>query len=197
MAMDTEQTLIGEPRRRAGLHAPLPTSPTVEAAVPVNENDPRVRAAKRAAELREHRGDFLDGTDSFAIDPRIIPDGWSYEWKVMSVMGAKNPSNEIAIARAGWDPVPVSRHPELMPKGWTGVTIERDGMMLMERPKEITDEAVVREKQKARGQVRDKEQQIMAAPAGISSPFDTSNKGKPIGSGIRTTLETESLRVPD
>jgi hypothetical protein len=195
MATETETPLIGEPRRRAGLHAPLPQSPVVEAA-PVDEDDPRSRASRRAAELREHRGDFNDGTDQFAIDPRIIPDGWAYEWKVMTVLGAKNAANEIATARGGWEPVPASRHPELMPKGWTGTCIERDGQMLMERPKEITDEANDREKLKARNQVRDKEQQIMHSPAGPNSPFATDNKGKPINN-IRTTREAESLRIPD
>jgi hypothetical protein len=199
--MPTEpEILIGnEPRRRGGLHAPLPYARGggEDVTESRNENDPRTRAAKRAAELREHRGDLHDGVDAFAIDPRIIPAGWSYEWKVMSVLGARNPSREIAIARGGWDPVPASRHPELMPKNWTGETIERDGQCLMERPLETTNEAKDLDKFNARKQVRDKEVQIQHAPAGPSSPMERTNKGNPIGQGIRTTLETESLRVPD
>jgi hypothetical protein len=191
-----DEILIEPPRRRGGLHAPLPSAKVIPDEPP-SPDDPRTRAARRAAELREHRGMWDEGQDSFAIDPRIIPDGWSYEWKVMTVLGAKNAANEIATARGGWEPVPASRHPELMPKGWSGVTIERDGMILCERPKEITDEAVMREKLKARNQVRDKEQQIQMSPAGPNSPFDATNKGKPIGDGIKRTLETESLRIPD
>ena len=64
--------------------------------------------------------------------------------------------------------------------------------MLMERPKEITDEAKERDIFNARKQVRDKEQQIMAAPAGLNSPFEATNKGKPIGNGIRTTQVQDS-----
>ena len=43
------------------------------------EDDPRARAAKRAAELRGHVETFDDGVDKFAA-PRA-PDGWTYEWK--------------------------------------------------------------------------------------------------------------------
>ena len=195
--MAIEDTLIGEPRRRGGLHAPLPVPQTIPEPEPLSAEDPRARAARRASELRDHRGEWTEGQDSFAIDPRIIPDGWSYEWKVQSVLGARTASKEIEQMRSGWEPVPASRHPELMPRGWTGSCIERDGQMLMERPKEITDEAKERDIYNARKQVRDKEQQIMAAPAGLNSPFEATNKGKPIGNGIRTTQEVESLRVPD
>jgi hypothetical protein len=191
-----EEPLIGEPApRRPGPHAPLPT-PQVAAAPEADpvvthygEEDPRTRAARRAAELRDHRSDIPEGNDKFAIPAAMIPDGWSYEWKTNTVLGAKNPAYEVAIARAGWEPVPASRHPELMPANWHGQTIEMDGMILMERPKEITEEAKEREKRTARDQVRAKEEQVQQAPAGQNSPFATDNKGNPIHMGIRKTFE--------
>ena len=44
--------------------------------------------------------------------------------------------------------------------------IERDGMVLMERPKEYNDEVRDRERQKARDQVRAKQAQLGGTPDG-------------------------------
>jgi hypothetical protein len=131
------------------------------------QEDPRARAARRAAELREHMGGNMDdGVDKFYIDPRVIPDGWSYEWKRFAVLGKEDPSYHVSLAHRGWEAVPRSRHPEMMPDNYRGETIEREGQLLMERPKEITDEVNAIEKRKAREQVSSKEQQLNGAPAG-------------------------------
>ena len=106
------------------------------------EESPRERAARRAAELRGHDTDIGDdGSDEYYIELGIIPEGWSYEWKVRTVLGAEDPAHQVALARKGWEIVPASRHPELMPMGYKGVEITRKGMVLMERPLEITEEA--------------------------------------------------------
>lgn len=132
----------------------------------MREEDPRERAARRAAELRGHLGEMDDGTDEFYIDVGIVPDGWTYEWKRRLILGAEDPSYAVHIARMGWEPVPVSRHPDMMPSNWTGTTIERKGMILMERPSEITDEARQIERKRARDQVRAKESQLAGTPDG-------------------------------
>ena len=129
-------------------------------------DDPRTRAAKRAAELRSHNGALEEGEDKFFIPLNVIPDGWSYEWKRHTLLGKEDPSYDVSVARKGWEAVPRTRHPEMMPSNHQGLTIERDGMILMERPKEITDEAKARELRAARVQVRDKEVQLGAAPSG-------------------------------
>lgn len=150
------------------------------------EEDPRTRAARRAMELRDQFGGSMDdGEDKYKIDPKLIPDGWSYEWKTLSVLGKENPSYQVALAHRGWEPVPRSRHPEMMPTGYRGETIERDGMILMERPKEITDEVKAREYKTARAQVRGKEEQLGMAAAG---QFDRDNKGNSM-LNIRKTYE--------
>jgi hypothetical protein len=195
------------PQRRTGPHAPLPTAAGVAAAVdevlanasaevrapatsPTGEEDPRKRAAKRAAELREH-GSLDEGTDKFYIDPSIIPDGWSYEWRTHTILGKEDPSYEVNLARRGWEPVPRSRHPFLMPEGYTGETILRDGQMLMERPAEITNEAKAREYRSARDQVRAKEEQLGAAPPG---QFGRDNKGAPLAN-VKKSFE--SIPIPE
>jgi hypothetical protein len=169
----------------AGLSAAQPSAK-------VREEDSRTRAVRRAAELRDHAGDGLeDGEDKYYIDPRIIPDGWSYEWKAFTVLGKENPSYQVSLARTGWEAVPRSRHPELMPSNYKGETIERDGMILMERPQEITDQAKSRDLKRARLQVRGKEEQLGLAPAG---QFDRDNKGN---SMVNIKKTYEHVPIPD
>jgi hypothetical protein len=127
-------------------------------------DDPRARAAARAAAVRANIGDMDEGTDEF-IAPQA-PDGWVYEWKTRTVLGAENPAYQVALARKGWEPVPADRHPEMMPVGYKDAQIERKGMVLCERPRELTDEARDIELRRARNQVRAKEAQLRDAPDG-------------------------------
>lgn len=155
--------------------------------------DPRARAARRALELREHLGDMDQGTDEYAIDPRIIPAGWSYEWKTKSVLAQEQTSYIVGIQQRGWENVPTSRHPEMMPKGHPlSAPIEKKGMMLMERPLEITEEVKRIELRKARGQVNQKEAQLNNAPQGT---FQRDNKGAPL-TNIKKNYDYEPITVP-
>lgn len=124
------------------------------------------RAKKRAAELRGHIGSLDEGVDKYFIDANMIPEGWTYEWKRRLLMGQEDPSYAVNLARMGWEAVPVSRHPFMMPADWKGGTIERDGMVLMERPAEVVDEARAIERKRARDQVRAKEAQLSGTPEG-------------------------------
>jgi hypothetical protein len=141
-------------------------SSRVEMRAEPRKDDPRARAAQRAAEIRGHRTEeSLDENDRFKINKDDIPAGWSYEWKRKSVMGKEDPAHEVELARGGWEPVPASRHSGMMPKG-KYETIERDGMILMERPKELTDEVHQNNLRRARLQVRHKEAQLTNGPDG-------------------------------
>ena len=173
--------------------ADLVSAPSLRGAKrgPKREEDPRTRAARRAAELRDHLGDSDEGTDDFFISKSDIPQGWAYEWKRKTVMGAEDPAYQVALARAGWEPVPASRHPAYMPSGTDYATIERKGMILMERPLEINEEAHARELRKARNQVRHKEDQLNAAGAG---EFERTNKDKSL---VKVRKSYESIPIPD
>src|ERR1700679_3928780 len=134
----------------------------------VREEDPRTRAARRAAELEDHwGGDNYQTADKFYIDPRIVPDGWTYEYRRIAIWGKPDPSYEVQLANAGWEPVPAYRHAEMMPAGYEGATIDQDGQRLMERPAVITQKAKARELATAREQVAGKEGQITGAPPGF------------------------------
>jgi hypothetical protein len=160
---------------RADMDPPAPSHTSMRSDMrnDMREEDPRERAARRAAEVRANVGTMDDGTDEFYIDPATVPPGWSYEWKRKTNVGAEDPAYQVSLARKGWDPVPASRHPSYMPTGSSNATIERKGMILMERPKELTDEAKGIEYRKARDQVRHKEQQLNAAP---DNQFGRNNK---------------------
>lgn len=140
---------------------------------PMREEDSLSRAAQRAAELRGHLKDEVsDSEDKFFIDIDIIPDGWTYEWKRHTIYGQEDPAYQIQLARAGWEPVPVARHPWMMPNNTSTQTILRKGMILMQCPTEIIDERRASDLRKARMQVRAKEQQIAGTPDGTMTRDD-------------------------
>lgn len=139
-----------------------------------NEEDPRARAARRAAEVRGHLGDMDEGTNDFPLPP--APDGWTYEWKRKSVMGQEDPAHMTDLLRKGWEPVPASRLPHMMPSGSTYDSVERKGMILMERPTELVEEARQLNLRRARNQVRVKESQLAGTPEGTMDRVNPSIK---------------------
>ena len=153
---------------------------------------PEMRSAEeiksRAAAIFE-QVDFEETVDAFAAP--TAPQGISYEWKRMEVYGQPDPKNQVAVARTGWEAVPARRHPEMMPKGSDG-PITRDGMMLMERPMEVTKYVEDIERKRAFGQVRDRERELGIAPIGPVDPDSRVTR-------VKRTYEAPSagLRVPE
>lgn len=133
---------------------------------PEMRDDPRERARKRAAEIRGNVGNMDEGLDEFYVDPKDVPPGWSYEWKRKTLLGAEDPAYQVGLARMGWEPVPANRHAGMMPGGGNYATIERKGMILMERPLELTDEARSIEQRRARMQMQAKKEQLGEAKPG-------------------------------
>lgn len=131
------------------------------------------RARRRSAEVRGNIGDMDQGVDEFYVDPRIVPEGWSYEWKTDKVLGQENPAYKVQLQRMGWECVPAERHPEMMPIGDQHSIIERKGMVLMERPADLTEEAKGIEKRRARQQMQSKQEQLGQAKPG---EFERNNK---------------------
>ena len=119
--------------------------------------------ARAEARIREIRGNpDLQGAGAerdkyWAPSP---PTGWDYQWKLKSVMGQDDVDRIRQNEMSGWEPVPLSRHPDMMPKGWVGNVIEVGGLVLMERPKMFTDEARAAEARAAREAVLTKEMQM-------------------------------------
>jgi hypothetical protein len=174
-----ENSIDDSPRRRGrppmGLEPAVNPLPREEMRDSMREEDSLSSAARRAAELRGHAGGVQDDVDEFYVDPDMIPEGWTYEWKRHLLLGAEDPSYNVSLARAGWEPVNVDRdakHRAMMPMNWTGAYIERKGMMLMRLPTEIVQENKAFERRKARDQVRAKEAQLSGTPEGTLSRDD-------------------------
>jgi hypothetical protein len=152
---------IGVDRARSGASArgsderrPLPDENHLE------------RARKRIAEIRALHGD--DDNSEVYVDKWYAeaPPGWSYEWKTHSVFNKEYPQYHSSLLRGGWTPVPAARHRNLTYAGYSDENIIIEGMILMERPKELTDRVRKREYLKAVDQVRQSEAKLADAPAG-------------------------------
>jgi hypothetical protein len=175
----TEETITDKPRRKYVRRAPYkktgrkakdvqaqefsePSAPERPALRQPLRVDPNIeRARLRMMELEGVDPDELP--DAFTLPFGIEPPGWTYEWKRDKVINQEDPAYRVNLARRGWTPVDASRHPELMPTGYRGV-VERDGLVLYERPKELNDRAKEAEYRKALKQVRDKEASLGLAP---------------------------------
>lgn len=165
----------GRPRKIAEVSVEAPME-MAEIAVPRAEMRPSMReessldrAKRRVAEIKGHIGDLDEGTDEFFIDRSMIPEGWTYEWKRKMLLGQEDPTYTVHLARMGWEAVPLNRdhqHKAMMPTNWPHNTIERKGLILMERPSEVVNEARRIEQKRARDQVRAKEAQLAGTPDG-------------------------------
>lgn len=121
------------------------------------------RAAARSGPVRERKRKGGQLLDKFRVDN--IPPGTSYEWKRVTVAGKNDPSYDVMMREQGWEPVDSERHPELVAEGHKGAII-RDGLMLMERPIELTREAQAEDRAAARDAVSVKKQQLGETPTG-------------------------------
>lgn len=102
--------------------------------------------------------------DRFRVPPGLIPDSLSAQWVTDSVFGQAQNQHRSNFEKRGWTPV----HQEdfdgvldgkFMPKGRTGEII-LDGMVLMVRPREMTEKAELKERRKALEQVAIKERAL-------------------------------------
>lgn len=134
----------------------------VTAASPARSGTIRNDAARSAnvtEPLRRRRYHDGEMPSEFHIPRDQIPPGTSYQWNNYTVFGQTNPSADSHALMQGWRPVDASRHPHLMPEGHKGpITVK--GQILMERPVELTREALQEDYDRAVGEVQRKEEQL-------------------------------------
>lgn len=131
-----------------------------QVAGPEPQHDPVHAHSQR---IRRRRGG--GGQDNpFELPTEQIPDGSSYEWKRWSNVGAQDPFYIASMRDQGWEPVDPKRHPNWVPPGYNDPYILKGGMILMERPIELTNEAKAEAEAAARAQVAFQEQRIGLTP---------------------------------
>jgi hypothetical protein len=107
---------------------------------------------------RRHTSDVL------FIPKGVIPPGLSYEWKRASVFNQPDTEHQIGLRENHWTAVPADRHPELAAAGET--VIRRGGLLLMQRPKYLTDEAQMEDINEALRPIAVTEEKLYGTPEG-------------------------------
>ena len=156
-------------------------------------DDPREAAKRREQEILGTIGEIGDTQDEFWIDPKYIPEGWSWEWKRYSVLNEIQQSHINALKRTGWEFVKPDKYP-VVPET-NGMVILR-GNALMERPASITEMMSERDKRLAKLQMETKAAQLEGK---VGADYALDNKGTPIyAKGIAGAKKSYSpMPVPD
>lgn len=138
---------------------------------PNGGEDHEERARRRMAALRSQYGDLEEEVDAnYDLDKWYVeaPPGWSYEWKTLTVWNKEFPAYQNSLLRRGWEPVPAARHRDKVHPDYRGEVIIQEGLILMERPLELTIRAREREKRKSLDAVFRSEQKLVEAPEGTA-----------------------------
>jgi hypothetical protein len=159
-AVETQRRRPGRPpkasRNAEEPEAGVAAARTASARTPVvrgHTAEGRVIALGRDGKPISRKG--TPGVDKFAISPDQIPEGWSYQWIAETVLNAPQTSMIVGFQQNGWTEVPADRHPS--------IPVRQDGLVLVERPKALTDEARGEEIQAAKDQIRANVEQFMPA----------------------------------
>lgn len=117
--------------------------------------------AQRSDQRAVQRPAIRTALNRFEIDETKIPPGMKYQWKRKSMMGAEDTEHLINLEANGWSPVPQERHPELTGSRMkTGAEIVRGGLVLMEVPNEVAQDAVELDRFAAKNQVAQQMQRL-------------------------------------
>ena len=106
------------------------------------EKPRQVRTADRKTARETKKITLRTPATRFEVDRSLIPDETDYVWRCLSIMGMENKENMVNAEFNGWTPVPASRHPEIVGTRIASETpnasIIVSGLVLMERPLELT-----------------------------------------------------------
>lgn len=184
--MDIDQPEVGSAPKRRG--RPPRMTPVEAKSEPVSVVKPTIARASIRTEVRTRNRSSNNTIDEFNIPRHLYPDGTDLEWKMESVTGKEFPQYQVKMHEQGWRPVDASVIPELVPHGYKGA-IRRDGLVLMERPMELTLEARAEAYQNAQREVRIKEAQLR----GSTGPF---NEDRP-GTGLKVSRTIVPGAIPE
>lgn len=133
--------------------------------IPARNSYGRIQAFNRAGKLisRTHYAT----SDKFDVPLHFIPDGWTYQWLSQETVGKTN--NNSHFFANGWEPVPAKRHDGVFTqKGYEGHIVV-DGMILVERPVQLTIEARLEEIKAAKSLLKTQNEQFQPKLPGARS----------------------------
>lgn len=137
--------------------------------VPQNAARPGASREEQRPVPQRRRMQDAEVADQLWYDPARKPAHMSYNWKRVTYGGKEDTRHQLRMTQFGaWTPVPRKRHPELVgpnPTDPEGAIIV-EGLMLMERPQEFTDEALQEITDEATGRVRAQFQSLGLTPQG-------------------------------
>lgn len=187
--------------RAADLAAAARTVETRSARMSARGDNGRIEVLGRGGEVL--RRTTTQVGDEFDVPESAKEPDWDYQWNAVSVAG----DSDIALHMLqefeanGWRAVPSSRFPgRFMRTGTPGeAAIVRKGLMLMERPKVLSEEARQEEYRKAVGQMRDRDQSLMGGKADLRGQlgpgFEMGGKYRGTGGDLRMSID-RALDVP-
>lgn len=136
--------------------------------------------------------------DIYARASALAPEGWVYQWNVVSVLGQDQLDNQARMAQLGFTPVLAERHDGVfLPKGTKG-EIVLNGLRLEERPIELDMEARAEERAAAVNQVRGSREQFGLATTapGFEGPTQSNHPYVRGNSFARSQFEQVSTPQP-
>jgi hypothetical protein len=198
MTMDDKQDVTGVSKVRRP-----PGRPRKQVADPVRES---VRERGGGLVVQGRDGEILtrsrkEGIDPFDVPLKFIPRGWEYQWNAVSSYGNKEIFQSVnnEMLQNGWRPVPAQRHDgHYMPRGHAGDIVVR-GQMLMERPKALCDEARDEHENRARQQMRDRDDALLGGRTNVRQAmrggFEMGGQYRGTGGSLKMSIDP-ALDIP-
>ena len=182
--LDPDGTHAAEEQREVAREPARKAAPTGRQVVYGRDGKPISRRRDNTMDQFEIPRDIREGLER---------EGWDLQWNVKTVLGQENIAQQMRDMEAGWRPIMADREEfkgRFMPDGWTG-PIERDGLILCERPMQLTEEARREDRINANAQRADNRRRfgLPDLPAGFEDRQDLLGrvgKGKP---GVNIALE--------
>lgn len=155
---------------------PDPDHATPQQVRPSPARDSVREAEEYAIKLMDQWGENIDHSDEFYVDKRVIPDGWTYQWRRLEMIGKQDKFYMNELKQRGWREVPGSRHPDMVPEGWGDQPIVKKGLILMELPTILVERSQGVEKREAETELQNAQAALTNSPRGTAPRDDPSVK---------------------
>jgi hypothetical protein len=189
----TDET-IAPVQKRGGWPKGKPRGPRVQAtAQRAPQRTPQYRGQRTAA------GRIKFSDDVYYINPEDVPNGMSWEWKRRTYVGKEDTPYQAKLAMNGWEAVDGSAVPQF---GISAGEVDIGGLVLMQRPKEMTDEARHEDYTTATGQVKTQFNRLEDVREVPANTLPRDNRGRPLSSvrrdsPIQVRSDNEYERAPE